>query len=198
MAMETNVDVVLGIIGALLCLGGWVLFHVGSRLVGITIGMGFGFAFGSVLALILQLQPAGEQLVLLSCSLMGAIVGFFFVKFATTFLFALIGFLFGALLGRVGSEVHASITGSAYGLNTPVAIGIAVSGFVVALLAVWLQKLILIVITSFVGATFLTAAMPNVQKVEVWVLLGIFSAALMWQFILARIILRSKPSAAED
>jgi hypothetical protein len=196
--MEPNVELLLGISGAILCLGGWILFHVGTRLVGVAIGLGFGFGFGMALGMVLRLTPGGEQLVMLACSLLGAIGGFIFVRFATSFLFALAGFLFGAMLGRVGSDIHATLTHTSPAITPAVAAAIAISGFVVAILAIVLQKLIVVIITSFVGATFLTAAIPRTENFEVWVLLGFFIGSVVWQLLLTRYILADKAKAESD
>lgn len=186
---EAELEILLTIVGAALCLGGWVLFYVGSRVVGIGLGLGLGFVFGTALNIVLRVGGNAEQLVLLSCSLLGAIGGFFFVRVATNFLFAAVGFLFGALLARVGADIHFARQNQPFEF-TPVIVGvIAGVGFAGALGAVWIQKLIIIIVTSFIGASFLAEGHTMPRAHEPIFFLAIMATAVIWQFFLVKQLL---------
>lgn len=191
--MEVNAELVLTVLGAALCLCGWIMFWIGSRLLGIGLGLGFGFVFATLLGHVMRIQPGGQALVLLSCSLFGALGGFLLVRAVTTFLFGILGFLFGALLGRIGVDVYYLVNNQAIPALTTVTGGVIVGcGAFVALMALWLQKYILILITSYVGASFLVVGVPYLQAHEVWALLGLFGFAVLWQSFLASLLLRPR------
>lgn len=191
-AMDPNLQVIIVILGAAMCVGGWVLFWVGSRLIGIVFGMGFGFVFGQLLAIAMDLQGQGVGLVLVACSLMGAIGGFFLMRAATTLMFALIGFLFGALLGRIGIQVYNVVQDLPFQLSAISIATILASGVAMALLALWLQKAIVVVVTSYMGAAFLTTSVPWLAAHYPWGFLGVFVIAALWQTILVTRLLESK------
>jgi hypothetical protein len=132
--------------------------------------------------------------VLLACSLLGAFGGVLVARAVSTFLFCLIGFIFGALLGRVGVQLYFHVQGIAYVLTTPVALVIVGCGAVVGVLTAWLQKYVMIVITSFVGATFLVAGVPALQHYALWAFAGTFLAAVLWQVVLVTQLLGDKPA----
>jgi hypothetical protein len=197
--MDPNSHVFFVIFGAALALGGWVVFWFSTRLLGLTAGLGFGFAFGQLLATVIQVQGPTATLVLLACSLLGAVGGFFFMRAVTAFFFALVGFLFGALLGRVGLQAYLLATTGEYVL-TSIGIGVILgTGVVFAILGVVLQRSITILVTSFAGATFLVAGLPIRADREIWYFVGMFAASVIWQTILVTYLLvdRPKPPRAE-
>jgi hypothetical protein len=178
---QAQMLVIQTIIGAALCLGGWVIVWAGTRLLGIFIGLGFGFVFGEVLALVLDLAPDPHQMTTLACSLIGAVAGIFLARIVTAGAFAIVGLLFGALIGRVGAAVLFAASQSPFEFTPPVIAAIAITAVVFALLAVWLQRFIIIVITSYVGAAFLTGAFPALREHLVWWFLAFFTGAVVWQ-----------------
>lgn len=182
--MRTDEQVLYTIIGIALCVGGWLLFWLGSRLVGLALGMAFGFGFGHVLGLVLKLQESPEMLVLLACSSMGAFGGFLLVRAATRFVFGLVGFLFGALLGRMGGEFYALYHEQDFVFTAPVVLSIVGSGLVVGVLAMYMQKYIMIVITSYVGATFTVGGVEFLQEHMPWSFVCVLIAAMAWQAVL--------------
>ncbi|MCX7719062.1 MAG: hypothetical protein N2111_11775 [Candidatus Sumerlaeaceae bacterium] len=178
---QAQMLVIQTILGASLCLGGWVIVWAGTRLFGIVIGLGLGFVFGELLSLVLNLAPDQHQLTLLACSLLGAVAGIFLARIVTAGAFAVIGLLFGALLGRIGSEVFFVVTDSQFEWTRSVMGVVAVCAAVFALLAVFLQRFIIIVVTSYVGAAFLTGAFPALREHLVWWFLAFFTGAIVWQ-----------------
>jgi len=196
--MQTDEQVLYTIFGVGLCLGGWLLFWLGSRLVGLALGMAFGFVFGQLLTMVLNLQPNQAMLVLLACCLMGAFGGFLLMRAATTFVFGLAGFLFGVLIGRIGAEFHAIYyQNTAFGWSPPVSLAVAGSGIVMAILAVYMQKYIMVIITSYVGATFLVGGVEFLQKHMPWSFVCVLVSAILWQAILVGRLLADRRRAAE-
>ena len=193
--MQSEAEVILTIFGAALCLGGWVIFWMGSRLVGMALGMGFGFVFGDLLAILLKLPAGSAALVLFGCTLMGAFGGLFAMRAVTNFVFALNGFLFGALLGRMGADVYFQIKHAPFDFTGPVIAAILAGAIAMALLAIYLQKHIVIVTTSYIGAAFLTASIRFFLHHKPWSFLCIFLAAIIWQVILVTRLLDSGKNA---
>ena len=190
---DPNLQLVIVIVGVALCVGGWVLFWVGSRLLGIGLGMGFGFGFGQLLIMAMDLHGSGVPLVMLSCSLLGAIGGFFLMRATTTVMFGLTGFLFGALLGRVGVQVHTVVRDVPFEYNAMVVGAILLTAGVVAVLAIWLQKSIVVMVTSYMGAGFLVTGIPAVAEHLPWSFLAIFAGAVLWQGFLVTKLIEGKP-----
>lgn len=195
--MDQNFQVLIAIFGAALCLGGWVLFWVGSRLIGVAIGMGFGFVFGEALCYVLKLQGTAVPLVLLACSLLGAIGGVFFVKAVTALLFGAMGFLFGALIARVGVDLYFSTKDMEFAFSPPVIAIIVGSGVMVAILAIVLQKAIVIIVTSYVGASFLVLGVPAAAAHMPIAFVGIFIVSVLWQAILVTQLIPDRPPPSE-
>lgn len=196
--MQSDEQVLYTIFGVGLCLGGWLLFWLGSRLVGLALGMSFGFVFGNLLALVLKLEENPTLLVLLACSLMGAFGGFLLMRAATTFVFGLAGFLFGALLGRMGAEFYALYHEDDFAFTAPVVLAVVGSGLLMGLLAVYMQKYIMIVVTSYVGATFLVGGVEFLQTHMPWSFLCVIIAAIGWQSILVGRLLSDRRRAQQD
>jgi hypothetical protein len=190
--MQTDAQVIYTIYGAGLCLGGWAIFWLGSKLLGLALGLAFGFVFGDLLGLVLKLDANAALLVLLACSLLGAFGGLLLMRAATTFLFGLAGFLFGALLGRLGSELYAEMQHFDYAFNTNVAIAVAASGAIMAALTLLMRKYVIIVITSYMGATFLVAGLDFLTLRQPWSEVGVTLAAIFWQVLLVTQLIKSK------
>ncbi|MBX7246396.1 MAG: DUF4203 domain-containing protein [Candidatus Sumerlaeaceae bacterium] len=187
-----NLQLILLILGAALCIGGWVLFYVGTRLLGIGFGLGFGFAFGAILCAVIKLQGPQEQALILICSAIGAVGGIFLARFVTSFLFFLIGFLFGAMLGRIGTELYFNATSQVFTWTPAIGAVVAGSGLAIGLLSMWLQKYVMIVITSFIGATYLVAGIPALARHRELAFLAIFVVSVGWQVILTTQLLSRK------
>ena len=194
-ALDPNIQVTITILGAALCVGGWVLFAVGSRLFGIAIGMGLGFVFGQILAFAMDLHGTGVALVLVACSLLGAVGGLFLMRAATTLMFGLMGFLFGALLGRIGVQIYNVVENRPFQVDAITVGAILLTAVVVGLLALWLQKAIVVVITSYMGAAFLSSSVPFLVENYPWGFIGVFAAAAAWQAFLVTRLLDAKIKA---
>ncbi len=194
--MPNEVEVLLTITGVALCLGGWVIFHLGTRLIGLSIGLGFGFGFGYLLALALQLEGDIASLVQAACALLGGFGGLLLIKAVTTFAFGATGFLFGALLGRLGGELWLQSQGTEFAFTQETVLIILGGAVAMGLLAVWLKRMIIVVVTSFMGATFLVAGIPWLGEREPASVLGVFLVAVAWQLLFAgRLFSRSRRPA---
>lgn len=191
--MDNNVEILLVIFGAVLCLGGWVVFWFSTRLIGISSGLGLGFSLGTLFAALLNLHGTQQQVALLVTSFIGAAIGFMLARFATLLLFALVGLLFGAFIGRVGVQAYLVATTGKFVLNAVSAGVIIGTGVVFGLMAAFFQKSIVIVVTSFAGAAFLVSGLPIRPDHEIWVFLLLFLAAVAWQAILVTQLLTDSP-----
>lgn len=183
MPVQTQMETILTIAGALLCLGGWVIFFFGSRLAGIGIGLGFGFGFGQLLAAILDISGTHEDMLVLACCAVGAFAGLVVVRAVTTLLFFITGFLFGALIGRALGIAAAAMREMPFGYDGTTITIVLVSALLVGLLAVWLQAHVIIVVTSFVGANFLVAGVEYLRQMPGPALLAVFVLGVMWQVV---------------
>lgn len=196
--MPNETEVLLTIFGFALASGGWAIFHLGTRLIGVTIGLGFGFGFGYLLAMVLQLTGNVASLIEMACALLGAFGGLLLVRAVTNFAFGATGFLFGALLGRLASEMYLQSQGQPFAFTQDVVLGILASAIAVGLLALWLKRLIIILVTSYVGATFLTAGVPWLEQSEPTSVLAVFLIAVAWQSFLAGRLLSGGGKRAES
>jgi hypothetical protein len=191
---QSESELVFTISGLVLLLFGWIIFRLGSRLISIGLGAGFGFFFGEVLNVVLEIDRNMGLYITIGCSMVGALFAMFMIRAATNFLFALIGFLFGALIGRVGSEIYLGTQQMDFAFNSETGIIILATAGVTAIMAVWLQRLIMILITSYMGATFLVAGVDYLTM-QPWAFPAVLGGGVFWQgFILGRIFKR-RPKA---
>lgn len=182
--MGSPVDGILLIAGVLLCLMGFVAVRAGTYLIGCVMGLAFGFAFGVILAEVLQLGGESDALILLATSALGIFTGFFLVKTVTWLVFGLAGFLFGAFLGRVLFDLTAGLSGLPGERGAILYITLLAAGLLGAFLGVALKRYLLIVITSFIGAQFIIAAVRfGSPAQEIW-FLGIFALSVAVQAVL--------------
>jgi hypothetical protein len=190
-----EVNVIMTILGAGLCLGGWAIYWVGTRLIAMAFGLAMGFAFGQFVILSLGVNTDASNLILLSCTGLGAVAGLLLVRPVTTFLFVLAGFAFGVLLGRVGSQVYFMIQGWKFEFTTTVAGIILGSAAVFAALACFLQKYIMIVITSFIGAHFLVLCIPALSEPrwQPYAFSALMIASCAWQILFVTKLAVDKP-----
>jgi hypothetical protein len=187
--MQTESDALFTIFGASLCLGGWIVFYMGSRLVGVALGAALGFVFGTAVGIVLKLPESPSMLIQLSCGLLGGFGGLVFMKAATSFLFGLTGFLFGLMLGRLGSEVYFEIRKMGFAFTNEVILAIVASGTIVGLLAVWMQKYIMILVTSFIGASFLSESVGFLKQHQPLSDAVLIVVAIFWQLLLVNWLL---------
>lgn len=190
--MPNEIDVLLTIFGVALCAGGWVIFHLGTKVLGLAVGLGFGFIFGVLLSLALKIQGDVAAMVDLACALLGGLGGLVLVRAVTTFAFGATGFLFGALIGRLGSELWLQSQGQEFAFTQEVVLTVLASATVMGLLAIWMRKFIMIVVTSFAGATFTTAGVAWLDQHRPTSLLGVFLLAVVWQTLLVNKLLVSR------
>lgn len=185
--VESESELLFLIAGVILLIGGWLIFKLGSRLLGVALGAGFGFFLGEVLNVILKIDRDTGLYITIGCSFLGAIAAIFMIRAVTNFLFALIGFLFGALIGRLGYESYASYQQIEFAITAESGIIILAAAGICALLAVWLQRLIMILITCYMGATFLAGGLTWFET-RPWGFPALFLGGIIWQaFILGRI-----------
>lgn len=200
--MQTDEQVIFTIIGTGLCLGGWAVFYLGTRVLGLALGLGFGFFFGELLAMVLKLDTQPANLVSLACALLGAFGGLVLMRATTTFAFGLAGFLFGALLGRLGLEIHAEVNRETFRFTTESSVIVLLAAATMGVLAVWLQKYVMIVITSYIGANFLVEGVDALAKAWPWSFLAILLAGILWQWVLVSRLLtddgRRRPPRDDD
>jgi hypothetical protein len=96
---QTEAETILTIVGAVLCLSGWLLVYLGTRLAGISAGLAAGLVAGQVLIGLMEV-PAGQSgWWLIASGVVGAFGGLFLVGMAARIAFGLAGLLIGALLG---------------------------------------------------------------------------------------------------
>ncbi len=183
MPVQTHAEILMTIFGGALCLGGWVIFYFGTRLVGLGMGLGAGYLLGEGITLAVQLKGSEQDMAVLVCCLLGAVAGLFLIRAATAFLFFVMGFLFGALLGRLGSQIWLIGPGQPFAFTSQTITAILVSAMVLGILAAWLQRFVIIIITSFVGANFLVAGIAYLRQVELAGFAAAFALAVAWQVL---------------
>lgn len=199
--VQSQEELVFILVGLVLLLGGWIVFRAGTRLLALALGAGFGFFLGEMLNVVLKVDRDVGLWITVGCSAVGGLGAVIMIRAVTNFLFALIGLLFGALMGRLGAEVYAQFHQVPFEINRDTGLAIAAVAGVTTILAVWLQRLIMILITSYMGATFLVAGVDalSIQPLAFPAVLG---AGIIWQgFVLGRIFKKRKsapkPAAAE-
>lgn len=188
--MGMTPQAILLIVGLLLCLGGWVALWLGMRLVGAAFGLGLGFIFGNAFCFALGLGGGTRALVELGCAFLGAVGGIFFIRALTSFLVTVVGFLLGVMLARLGFEMLSSAAGHPYVLTPRVALVAVGGGALMAMVALWLRRQLVIVITAFVGTSFLCAALPLLDRLLPWSFVAVFIASLVVQGGLSRALQR--------
>jgi hypothetical protein len=193
--MHENVPILLVAAGGMLCLGGWVLFWFGSRLIGTVLGMGFGFGFGQVLSLVMGLDADTAVLVSLGCAALGALGGLVLARTASTLLFAVTGFLVGALLGRIAVQIYFVVQDDPFRFTSLAIAAILGCAVLVALLAMWMQRSIVIIVTSYVGATLFAVGWEIVPSRLPWFLLSVFAVSVIWQTILVTRLIHTRQPA---
>lgn len=187
---QNESELVFTIGGLALLLFGWIIFRLGSRLISVALGAGFGFFFGEVLNVVLEVDRNTGLYITIGCAMVGALFAIFMIRAATNFLFALIGFLFGALIGRVGAEIYMQSQQIEFAFNSQTGIIILATAGVTAIIAVWLQRLIMILITSYMGAVLLVAGVDYLSE-QHWGFPVVLAGGIIWQgFILGRLFKR--------
>lgn len=190
--VQTESELIFIFAGLALLLFGWLIFLLGTRLLSVGLGTGFGFFFGEVLNVVLEVDRTMGLYITIGCSIIGALFAIFMIRAATNFLFALIGFLFGALIGRVASEMYLDTQQVEFTFNSQTGIIILATAGVTAIIAVWLQRLIMILITSFMGATFLVAGVEYLNA-QPWAFPAALGLGVFWQgFVLGRLFRRRR------
>jgi sterol desaturase/sphingolipid hydroxylase (fatty acid hydroxylase superfamily) len=107
-------------------------------------------------------------------------------------LFSLVGFLFGLLIARVGYQVYAELAGLPSQLTPSATVAIVLVAVGIALLTLWLRKYVLILATSFMGATFLCAGVALLHDWLPLSFLVLFLSSLVWQTAIARVAHRRR------
>jgi hypothetical protein len=193
--IQDQSQTLLTIAGVLMCLAGWLLFRLGTRVAGMGIGMGLGFGLGNVAASVAKLPPDQAMLAMGAGALIGIIGGLLLVKALTNYLFAITGFLFGALLARLALETYSAMNEQTFVLNSTSSLILLGGSAVGAVLAVMAKKTIMVVVTAYVGTTLLSMAFPVIATSSgyFW---AILATSIMWQgFVFERI---SRPRRKPD
>jgi len=185
------------VVGLVLCLMGWVALWLGTRLIGAVMGLGLGFVFGLGFSLAMGLAPGAASLVQLGCAAMGAVGGVFFIRALNSFIIALVGFLFGILLARLGLQLYCSMSGVPYALTPTNALLLVGIGVVMAGAAVWLRRGLAILVTAFVGTSFVTASLVFLHDMLPWSFVLVLLSSLFFQSFLSR-LMSGKKSAASN
>ena len=183
--------------GLALLLFGWIIFKLGTRLFGIGLGGAVGFFLGEILNILLKIDRNTGLYVSIGCGIVGALAAMFFLRAVTNFLFAVIGFLVGALMGRIGAEIFSQMNHAEFGLNSQtgaIIIGLAI---MMALLAVWMQRLIMIFATSYVGALFFVTSIDELAALP-WSFPAVLVAGILWQWMILGRLLKRRKKPAED
>lgn len=187
-----NAQMIYFLFGMILCVGGWLALWLGTRLIGAVMGLGLGFVFGFVFSLVLGLDLGARSLVELGCSVMGAVGGIFFIRALNSFILALVGFLFGILFARLGIQVYCAAYNISYALTPQTALVLVIVGAVTAAGALWLRRGIAIVVTAFVGTSFVTASAPFLYQLLPWSFVGVLGGSLLIQNLLSRLFSRPR------
>lgn len=182
-----NAQTIYLLFGTILSVGGWLALWLGTRLLGAVMGLGLGFVFGLAFSLALGLDLGARSLVELGCSVMGAVGGVLFIRALNSFILALVGFLFGILLARLGVQLYCAAYNISYELTPQTALVYVVIGAITAAGALWLRRGIAIVVTAFVGTSFLTTSVPFLYQLLPWSFVGIFGGSLVIQNLLSRL-----------
>lgn len=193
--VQSETDLIFMLCGLALLLFGWLIFRMGTRLFSVGLGAGFGFFFGEVLSVVLEIDRDAGLYITIGCSIVGALFATFMIRAVTNFLFALIGFLFGALIGRVGSEIYMNSQQMDFAFTSESGIIILATAAVTAIIAVWLQRLIMILITSYMGATFLVAG-SEYLSMQPWAFPAVLAGGVFWQgYVLGQMFRRHRRKA---
>lgn len=189
---EIPSNIVFIISGLSLCLFGSILFRFGTRLVGLGLGMGFGFFLGEVANTFLKTDQNLANYILLAFSIIGAIASLFIIKSITNFIFAILGFLFGLLIGRFGLELYSTFQNITFEMNQSNGIIIIAIAAISAVLAVLMQRYIMIFVSSYIGSTFLVSSVDFLaNNNSSFIVVVIFS--ILWQaYILGRLFREKK------
>lgn len=193
--VQSESELVFTISGLVLLLGGWLIFRLGSRLLSVGLGAGFGFFIGEVLNVILKVDRSLGLYITIGCCAIGALGAIIMIKAVTNFLFALIGFLFGALLGRLGCEIYADWHQLEFAITPESGVVILAAAGITAVIAIWLQRFIMILITSYMGATFLVAGVAYLSM-QPWAFPAVLAGGIIWQGYVLDKILRRRPKPA--
>ena len=202
MPLQNQIETIFTIVGVVLCLGGWVIFYWGTRLSGIGLGLGLGYVFGELLSRVIALQATQQDVLVLVCSVVGAVAGFILIRAATRIAFFFSGFLFGAMIGRLLALLVVSRqVGAVFTWDNQAITIVIVSAVVTGLLALFLQRHLVIVITSFIGANYLVVGVAYLNQMPVPAMLAVFVLAVLWQGFLVKALFpgsRRRLSAPPD
>jgi hypothetical protein len=185
--LQNQIESIFTIVGMVLCLGGWVVFYWGTRLSGIGLGLGLGYVFGEILSRVIALEATQQDMLVLICSVVGAVAGYLFIRAVTRLAFFISGLLFGAMIGRlIALFVVSRQVGAVFAWDTQAITIVLVTAVVTGLLAMFLQRHLVIVITSFIGANYLVVGVAYLNQMPVPAMLAVFILAIVWQGFLVK------------
>jgi hypothetical protein len=212
---QTEAQTILTIIGAVLCLGGWFLIYLGTRVAGLSAGLAGGLVLGQILVGLFGVEQETSGWWIIACALLGAGIGLVVMMAATRLVFAITGLLLGALIGdglylgygterlprlqpvvamaRIGGSGSAgqkSATPSELPKDWPPqrmqSVGMgAILGLGVGLLA---QNLLIIGLTAYFGAALIQASFPPLQDRPEALLYLIFGSVVIQAGLAGRFV----------
>ncbi|MGC8873106.1 MAG: hypothetical protein ACP5SI_01490 [Chloroflexia bacterium] len=162
-----NPQLLLGILGALLCLFGFSLYMGSLKLVGMVLGGSFGALAGLIGAYLGHIQDRTTVLIIaLGGALLGMAIGWRFLRTLNRFLILLIGAGLGYVLGR-----YALDSGAGGFWSEPwVPFACALAGGIAAAL---LYRYIIILVTVVIGSLLIFQVSRNIYIAGIAFLIGL-------------------------
>lgn len=190
--VQSESELLFIVLGIALLLGGWLIFLLGTRILSIGVGVGLGFFIGEILSIVLKVDRNTGLYVAIGCAVMGGLGALLIIKAVSNFLFAVLGLLLGAMVGRIAAEVYADWHNIPFALNSQSAVIILPAAIISALAAIWMQRFIMILITSYMGSIFLAESIPYLSR-QAWGFIALFLFGIAWQlFVVGRMFRKSR------
>lgn len=93
-------DILIAVLGGVLCLFGFTLYMAGLRVLGLILGGGLGALIAAIVNALTDLDQTTSLVLFIGLVVVGAGIGFYFIKVAHRFLILLIGGGLGFALAR--------------------------------------------------------------------------------------------------
>ena len=144
------------VIGILICIAGWQLFRISTKIIGFILGASIGYALAVLALAIIKIpvEPSWQPWIpVLSAILMG-FFGIFFIKTVVKSILFIAGLFFGIVIFSIFTGV---VSGTTYPFGIEmiienISIWTITSGIVFGVLFIFFEKWFVILYTSAVGA----------------------------------------------
>jgi len=191
--MSATFEPTLIIVGLILCLFGWTLYWAGVRLLGAVCG---AVAATALAVIVILFAGASDHWLWIGCAIaaaIGAVVGIFLITRAHYILFFITGALVGLasawMLEAAKFEWVESLISKSLG-RVLYYILCTLAGGLLVLLA---HRLIVIILTSFLGTGLFALGMP--PRYAVWLFLPVFLVSLLVQTGILKALGKTVPPA---